>query len=120
MNEANREVLDRGSLAELLAQRARNASDRRLVLDAAVGFVVAATLAVLRPPLWVSLAALAFSLGAFGVWGILDREASDRAARGKTTGFLNGARAITAVAGAVSAALFGVSLFFALLGQWIS
>jgi hypothetical protein len=119
MKEANREVLDRGSLPELLARRARNASDKRLVLDAAIGFVVAATLAVLRPPLWISLAALAFSLGAFGVWGILDREASDETA-GTRIRLLTGARAVAAVAGGVSAALFGVSFFFALLGQWIS
>jgi hypothetical protein len=120
MKEANREVLDRGSLPELLARRARNASDKRLVLDAAIGFVVAATLAVLRPPLWISLAALAFSLGAFGVWGILDREASDEAAGVTRIRLLTGARAVAAVAGGVSAALFGVSFFFALLGQWIS
>lgn len=120
MKEANREVLDRGSLPELLAQRARKASDRRLVLDAAIGFVVAATVSVLRPPLWVPLAALAFSLGAFGVWGILDREASDGAPRATQARLLTGARTIAAVAGGVSAALFGVSLFFALLGPWIS
>lgn len=120
VKEANREVLDRGSLPQLLAQRARNASDKRLVLDAAVGFVGAASLAVLRPPLWVPLSALAFCLGAFGVWGILDRETSDGASGGRRARLLTGARAVAALVGGVSAALFGVSLFFSLLGRWIS
>lgn len=120
MKEANREVLDRGSLPELLAQRARNTSDRRLVLDAAIGFVAAATLAVLRPPLWISLAALALSLGAFGLWGILDREASERTTHGTRARILSGTRSAVALVGGVSAAVFGVGLFFALLGQWIS
>lgn len=120
MKEANREVLDRGSLPQLLAQRARQATDRRLALDAAVGLVVAATLAVVRPPLWLPLAALAFSLGAFGVWGILDREASDAVAGSTRTRLLTGARALTALLGGASAAVFGVGLFFALLGPLIS
>ena len=119
MKEANREVLDRGSLPELLVQRARNASDKRLVLDAAVGLVVAAVVGVLRPPLWIPLAALALALGAFGMWGILDREAAD-AQNGKRARLLSAARVAVAVFGGASAAVFGVSLFFALLGQWIS
>ena len=118
MKEANREVLDRGSLPELLVQRARNASDKRLVVDAAVGLIGAASVAVLRPPLWIPLASLAFCLGAFGVWGILDRETADSPSGGKR--LLLGARAITATLGGAAAAIFGVSLFFALLGQWIS
>ena len=120
MKEANREVLDRGSLAEVLTQRARQASDLRLVIDAAVGFVVAALLGAFRPPLWLPLAALAFALGAFGAWGILDREST-----GVTSGTGRGrviiaARAIVGVLGVVAAVLGGVSLFFGLLGTWIS
>ena len=120
MKEANREVLDRGTLPDLLAQRARNASDKRLVVDAAIGLAGAASVAVLRPPLWIPLAALAFCLGAFGVWGILDREAVDASDGGRRSRFLAGARAITAALGGTAAAIFGVSLFFSLLGQWIS
>ena len=119
MKEANREVLDHGTLPDLLAQRARSASDKRLVIDAAVGLVGTASLAVLRPPLWVPLASLAFCLGAFGIWGILDRETLD-APHGGRTRFLLGARAFAAALGGLAAAVFGVSLFFALLGQWIS
>ncbi|HEX6942195.1 MAG TPA: hypothetical protein VF128_04670 [Gemmatimonadaceae bacterium] len=120
MKEANREVLDRGSLPDLLVQRARSASDKRLVADAAVGLVAAATVAVLRPPLWIPLASLAFCLGAFGIWGILDRETADLSGGKGATRFLLGARVLAAALGGVAAAIFGVSLFFALLGQWIS
>ena len=120
MKEANREVLDRGSLPDLLVQRARNASDRRLVVDAAVGLVGATSVAVLRPPLWIPLAALAFSLCAFGLWGILDRETTDAPLGGRRARLLSGARVIAAGLGGVAAAIFGVSLFFALLGPWIS
>ena len=121
MKEANREVLDRGTLPDLLAQRARSASDKRLVVDAAVGLVGMATIAVLRPPLWVPLASLAFCLGAFGIWGILDRETLDASSHsGGRRRFLTGARAFAAALGGLAAAVFGVSLFFALLGQWIS
>jgi len=120
MKEANREVLDRGTLPDLLVERARNASDKRLVLDAAVGLVGATSVAVLRPPLWIPLASLAFCLGAFGIWGILDRETADASRSRSGTRFILGARAIAAALGGMAAAIFGVSLFFALLGQWIS
>ena len=120
MKEANREVLDRGTLPDLLVQRARNASDKRLVVDAAVGLAGAAAVAILRPPLWIPLASLAFCLGAFGIWGILDRETEDASDSGGHSRLLLGARTITAALGGTAAAIFGVSLFFALLGQWIS
>ena len=120
MKDANRDVLDRGSLTEVLTQRARQASDLRLVLNAAAGFVVAALVMVFRPPLWLPLTALGFALGAFGVWGILDREAADdtHGARRRRTAVVT--RAIVGVLGTVAALLGGVSLFFGLLGTWIS
>ena len=120
MKEANREVLDRGSLTALLAERARQASDVRLVLDAATGFIAAALVLVFRPPLWFPLTSLALSLGAFGAWGILDREANDAthgAGRHRTVIV---ARAVIAFLGALAAILGVVSLFFGLIGPWIS
>ena len=117
MKEANRDVLDRGSLADLLTQRARQASDQRLVIDAAVGFVVAALVVAFRPPLWLPLAALAFALGAFGAWGILDRESADHAGRHRV---IIASRAVVGALGIIAAVLAGVSLFFGLLGTWIS
>ena len=120
MKEANRDVLDRGSLADLLTQRARQASDVRLVLDAAVGFSVAALIAILRPPFWLPLAALAFALGAFGAWGILDRESSDPTTVTSRRRVFTASRAIVGALGVLAAVLGGVSLFFGLLGTWIS
>ena len=116
MKEANRDVLDQGSLPEMLAQRARQASDRRLALDAALGLIAAASFAVLRPPLWIPLTALAFCLGAFGAWGILDRELVDSAGAAPRARFFGWARGVVAVLGGAAAVFFGVSLFFALLG----
>lgn len=118
MNEANHDVFDRGSLLVLLANRARLASDRRLVGDASVGLVTAATAAILRPPFWIPLTALSFCLGAFGIWGILDREAGDATGRGKRA--LAIGRGLIAVLGGAAAVVFGFSLFFALLGPIIS
>ena len=119
MKEANREVLDHGSLPELLAGRARQSSDRRLAADVAVGVMVASALAVLRPPLWVPLASLAATLGAYGAWGILDREVHDANGPSRPR-LLPWARTIVALFGAAAAVTFGVTLFFALLGPIIS
>ena len=120
MSDANRDVFDRGSLVAFLAQRARQASDLRLVLDAAAGFVIAVALLFFRPPLWLPLSALAFSLGAFGVWGILDREASYLSPGATPRRAVSVARALVAALGAVAVVLGGLSLFFALLGHWQS
>ena len=118
MNERNQEVFDRGSLPEMLAQRARQSSDKRLAIDVAAGLIVAATLAILRPPLWVPFAGFALCLGAYGLWGILDREigeARSAPGRGKS---LSVARALVAFVGAAAAVLSGLMLFFSLLGVW--
>jgi hypothetical protein len=117
VNEAN-EVFDKGSLAQLLVNRARLASDRRLVTDAAVGLMAAAGITIFRPPLWVPLAALAASFGAFGLWGILDRELADSAARSRRA--IGIARALVAAVGFLAAIVFGITLFFAALGRIIS
>lgn len=120
MKEANREVVDRGSLPEFLTQHARQASDLRLVLDAAVGFALATLVLVFRPPLWLPLTALAFALGAYGAWGILDREATDSTRNPSRHRTALIARSIVGVLGAAAAVFGGVSLFFGLIGTWIS
>jgi hypothetical protein len=120
MKEANRDVFDRGSLPEMLVQRARQASDRRLVLDTSLGLMAAASFAFFRPPLWIPLTALASCLVAFGAWGILDRELVDAAGDARRARVLSWARGVVAVLGGAAAVVFGVSLFFALLGPIIS
>ena len=119
MKEANRDVLDRGSLPELLMSRARRSSDRRLAIDAAIGIVLAAVIAILRPPLWIPLTALAACLGAYGACGRLDREVRDAVSPSRTR-LLQWARAIVALLGAAAAMTFGLTLFGALLGPIIS
>ena len=104
----------------MLVQRARQASDRRLVLDAAGGLIAAAGFAALRPPLWIPLTALACCLCAFGTWGILDREALDSLEAGHRVRMLPWLRGAVAIIGGAAAVLFGVTLFFALLGPIIS
>jgi hypothetical protein len=118
MKEANRDVFDGGSLPELLAHRARQASDRRLAVDVALGLIVAAAVAILRPPLWLPFTALGICLVAFGAWGILDREVIEAGEGGRRA--MSVGRNIVALVGGAAAVLFGVSLFFSLLGSWIS
>ena len=120
MKDANREVLDHGSLPQLLLQRARHTSDRRLVIDAALGLSLSAALAVFRPPFWLPLAALALCLGTYGLWGILDRELIDGDLSARRAKILTVARGFVGALGAVVAVLFGVTLFFGVLGTWIS
>jgi hypothetical protein len=119
VKEANREVLDQGSLPALLAERARRASDRRLVIDALAGLLAAATVVILRPPMWVPLAALGGCLATFGIWGILDREASETivGARARRLAQL---QAVVAVLGGIAATIFGFSFLFGMIGPLIS
>ena len=70
------------SLPELLAARARHASDTRLALDAVIGFVVLIVSARWRGPGWHLSASIAACFFAFGVWGIADRELGERASTG--------------------------------------
>ncbi len=107
MKEANHEVLDRGSLPELLMNRARLSSDRKLVINAATGLVAAVSIAILRPPLWSTLSALACCLCAFGLWGILDREVTEVRPSSKRALLL--ARGLVAAAGTHAAVLFCVT-----------
>ncbi len=119
MNDTSRDVLDRGSLPALLADRARRASDRRLVLDALAGLVAGALFVVLRPPMWIPLAALGGCLAMFGTWGILDRELSEASA-GRRARSLSHLRTIVAALGVVTAVIFGFSFLFGMMGSWIS
>jgi hypothetical protein len=118
MKASDQDVIDRGSLPELLANRARLATDRKLVIDAGTGIFAAVGFAILRPPLWIPLFAAGCCLGAFGLWGILDREAGEVKPSSKRALLL--ARGLVAAAGAFAAILLGISLFFAMLGPIIS
>lgn len=62
------------SLAEVLTARARAASDTRLALDFAGGFVFAASAYIWRPKGWFLVLSAAICFAAYGAWGIADRE----------------------------------------------
>ena len=91
------------SLAQFIAERARHASDARLVANAVGGLGALAALLWWRPVLWVQLASAAACFLAYGLWGIGDRELRDRAARA-TPGTLAALRALRTLALALGGA----------------
>ncbi|HEX7122983.1 MAG TPA: hypothetical protein VF178_11475 [Gemmatimonadaceae bacterium] len=106
------------SLAALLAARARASSDRRLALHAGAGLVAAVAVLITRPPVWPSLALVAVAVGAYGAWGIADRELGERAARGTAPWWLRAARDALAAIGLTAAIVGGLLFFFGALGTW--
>ncbi|MGI8619401.1 MAG: hypothetical protein ACR2L6_09990 [Gemmatimonadaceae bacterium] len=110
------------SLPQFLAQRARNASDRRLALDAAGGLIALAAAAVVASPGNLVLAATGTCFVAFGLWGITDRELTERR---ETIGRVGGgllltARAIAAIVGAIGGLAVIYGGLAVMLGTWIS
>jgi hypothetical protein len=67
------------SLFAMLAVRARRTSDGVLAALAGIGGVAAVALAAIRPAWWAFALPLV-SAGAFGLWGILERETAERGA----------------------------------------
>jgi hypothetical protein len=67
------------SLYAMLAGRARRASDAMLATLAGTGGVAAVALIAMRPAWWAFALPLV-SAGAFGLWGILEREMAERGA----------------------------------------
>jgi hypothetical protein len=65
------------NLPELLAARARGASDGRLVLDVSGGLLAAGAAVLWRPTAWILVLGVALCFAAFGTWGIADRELHD-------------------------------------------
>lgn len=65
-------------LDELLAARARAASDGRLVIDVIIGAALVGAALVWRPFAWVVMGSVGCCLLAFGAWGISDREIRER------------------------------------------
>lgn len=112
----------RDSLPGFLAQRARNASDGRLALDAAVGLVALAAAVVIASPVTVLLAAVGTCFFAFGLWGITDRELTERRGRiGRFGGaLLLAARAVAAAIGVIGALGLIFGGLAVALGTWIS
>jgi hypothetical protein len=121
MAPADHDVLDGGSLPTMLAERARAATDRRLASEAGIGLVIVTAAAIFQPPLGLPLAAFALSVAMFGTWGIIDRELGDpgdETVQGRKV--LLVVRALAASIGALSATIGGLTLFFGILGRWMS
>ena len=115
-------------LPELLAARARGASDGRLALDLAGGLVAAGVALAWRPSGWLVLLSAALCFAAFGAWGIADREARERPdARGHSllslvslVSLLRGVRALAALVGAAAMVTLLFATLALALGTWIS
>jgi hypothetical protein len=112
------------NLSQFLSARARGVSDARLVLDAAVGIVVAVVALIWRPAGWYFIASAALCFAAFGGWGIADRELRERHGEASATGtavrVLRLAQVITATVGALAAGALLIELLGVALGTWIS
>lgn len=109
-------------LAGVLAARARGASDGRLILDVAVGLLVALALAIWHPRVWVAPFGMGMALAAFGAWGLADREIAERtgAADSRAVRGFRALRIFAVVAGALAATVACFALLGIALGTWIS
>ena len=111
------------SLPELLARRARGASDGRLALDVAGGVLGAVAAGLWQPPGWPTLVSAGCCFAAFGLWGIADRVLGERRASGDTAGIATALRVVRASAAATGVLAALGLLLTALglaLGTWIS
>ncbi|HET6680850.1 MAG TPA: hypothetical protein VFG84_06585 [Gemmatimonadaceae bacterium] len=110
------------SLRELLADRARRASDARLALDVGVGLLVSVAAIIWRPGPWHLLLAAALCFVSFGAWGIADRELHGRPDGDPSLSrhVLSALRLLAAVIGASAALLLAFGALALALGTWIS
>ena len=108
------------TLAELLSTRARGASDLRLAIDVAVGVVLAVVVAIWRPPVWPVILAAGLCFGAFGAWGIADRELRERGEGSPSSRWLRLGRQAAALLGTVAGIALLLAVMALALGTWIS
>ncbi|MFI5233903.1 MAG: hypothetical protein ACHQSE_15520 [Gemmatimonadales bacterium] len=118
----NTAVSPNESLAAVLSSRARAASDGRLILDIAVGLLVALAVTIWHPRGWIVPLNIGIAFAAFGAWGLADRELAervgdpgDRLVRG-----LRVLRVLAAVVGGLAATVACFALLGLALGNWIS
>ncbi len=103
------------SLPEFLVQRARAASDSRLVLDASLGVAVAALAVLFRPKGWLVLLGAGLVFACYGTWGITDRELREH-----PLPWLRALRGAALVVGVLAALLVILTVLGGALGTWIS
>lgn len=120
MASANTEAERESSLVQLLARRARGATDARLVVDAVLGFIVALAAVLARGPGWNLFAAAGICFMSFGVWGIADRERSEHADGTRAARLLGSGRWVAAITGFAAALVLAVGALAILIGRVIS
>lgn len=111
------------SLAEVLASRARSASDVRLALDVFGGVSAASAALLWRPFGWFYILSAATCFAAFGVWGIADRELHNpvRPHHRIVTALLNTVRVVAVVAGGTATLALICAIVAIPLGKsWMS
>ncbi len=110
------------SLRSVLAERARAASDTRLILDVAAGLLVILAIAIWHPRIWVAPLCMGATLAAYGAWGLADREIAERAAAadGRFARSLRILRGFAVVAGVLAAVVACFAILKIGLGEWKS
>lgn len=110
------------NLLDVLAARARAASDGRLVVDVIAGLAAALGFAAWHPHAWLIPFGASLCFAAFGAWGIADREILERAspAESRSVRALHLLQYLMVLAGALAAAVACFSLLALALGTWIS
>jgi len=115
------------TLPNLLAARARAASDGSLVAAVAGGLFAAIGLALWHPVAWLIPFGASMSLAAFGAWGIADRELRERDAgqrntppQGRARRALRVVQIVAMIVGGLSAVAVCFSVLRVTLGTWIS
>jgi hypothetical protein len=116
---------DSPNVYQMLAERARRATDGRLVIDASVGVVALASLPFVRPLLWGVVLPFAV-VGAYGLWGIVDRELSPDGATAveppspRRRRLLITVQRLSIVLGTAAAVIGGAFFMALVLGTFIS
>src|SRR5437660_12466307 len=97
-----------------LADRARRASDTRLVIDAIGGVCASVFVIAWRPKGWLLFVSAAVCFLAYGAWGIVDREVRDpQPERGPR-------RVVALIAARGSAAALGAAAFVTMLLSFLA
>lgn len=110
------------SLGVILHARAVAASPRRLVLDVAIGAIVAAAAAWARPFGWITLASAGLCFACYGLWALAERELEtgpELMSQSKETA-LSLLRVVAAVGGLAVLLVMTFSLIWVMFGGWIS
>ena len=110
------------SLWRFLAERARAASDGRLVANAGLGATMAVAALLWRGPGWTAVCGVALCFASYGLWGIVDRELRERQSRGSSgvLGTLRLMRILAATVGSLAALAVLFSGLALALGTWVS